>query len=631
MVIAFDHPNLEHYLQNASNKQEIDDFITNCYRVEQNTLYEKQGIFTGEYITNPFTDEKVPLYISNFVLAEYGTGAVMSVPSHDQRDFEFAKKYNLPIKVVIENKENDSHRHQKPADFNSARVDSIPYVIPTGKLINSGEFNGMTVKEAQGAISVYSETNRIGKRQVNYKLKDWLISRQRYWGNPIPIVYDEKDHCICLNESDLPVVLPEDVSFAADDTNPLLSREDYLKQDLGGQSVSRDMDTMDTFTCSSWYFLRYLDPHNKTEPFSKAAFDYWGNVDFYVGGVEHACLHLLYARFFFKVARDLKLVTGDEPFTTLLTQGMVTNKTYYEKDADGKYHYYFPNEVEVSFDEATKKETAILKKSKRSVSVGRLEKMSKSKKNGVSPDDIITRYGADAVRLFILFAAPPEKDLEWNEKGVEGCHRFLTRVWRWMERLRHDELILSQIKKSSPDEQHQANIHALSADFMTIRTKWHKTIKKVTDALEERYQFNTAIASLMEFLNAIIQLSPAHPIEALLLLEIANNFLILLSPFAPFIVEELAERMQFVDKNDYLCQASWPIYDEAYLKEEFFELVVQINGKLRAKITIEENASKQLVVSEAHKNITIQNYLDGKKIIKEIYVPNKLLNLVVKN
>ena len=474
-----------------------------------------------------------------------------------------------------------------------------------GVLVNSGQFDGMGNREAIPAIIKQAEARGLGRGTVNYKLKDWLISRQRYWGNPIPIIYCDACGVVPVPPADLPVLLPEDVTFT-EGRNPLESSASFKATPCPrcGRPAKRETDTMDTFTCSSWYFLRYVDPTNSEQAFSPEKAGYWLGVDQYIGGVEHACMHLLYARFFHKVIRDLGLVTTDEPFTRLLTQGMVVSPSYY----DPQSKRYF-NEKELVNKEAKHPKTG-------APLTVKVEKMSKSKNNGVDPDDMVGTYGADTVRLFTLFAAPPEKDLEWNEKGVEGCHRFVKRIWRWCLRL-SGELTSREGLPPGP----------LSAEGEKVRSLMHKTIKKVTIDIEERYQFNTAIAAMMEMLNATYDFNPQTDQEGTLVKELVTNTLILLNPFIPFITEELGELLQL---GELVYHKPWPGFNEAWCLDQDLTVVFQINGKVRAKAQVPRDVSKEDLIARAKEHPIIQKWLVDKEVVKAIAVPNKLVNLVVR-
>ena len=564
MVLAPEHPLVEKLIANNPEKDKLEAFITEMRN--QNDIVRtsedapKLGMFTGSYAIHPLTGERVPIWIANYVLYEYGTGAVMAVPQGDQRDFEFAKKYGLPMKLVIQNKAHDL----KLEDLDKA-------YDADGYLVNSGEFDGMTSAEARDAITKKMEDMGIGKGKVNYRLRDWLISRQRYWGCPIPIIHCP--HCgnVLVPEKDLPVKLPTDVNFVAGATSPLETSESFLhvKCPQCGADATRETDTMDTFIDSSWYYIRYCDPHNEKEPFDKDKANYWLPVDQYIGGIEHAILHLLYSRFFMKVLQDEGLVKYPEPFTNLLCQGMVLK--------DGG-------------------------------------KMSKSVGNVVSPEEIVGKYGADTARLFILFAAPPEKDLEWSDQGVEGSYRFLKRVWAIVGRY-----------QDLPKE----NKGKLSEDEFALRRRLHQTIQKVTEDLDGKFAFNTAISSIMELVNEMYRFAESHKtVEEGLSRELLRNLLILLAPFVPHITEELWQGLG--EKEKSVHDASWPACDTSALVVDEVELGVQVNGKVRAAITVPVAMSREEIGEKAKELPDVKKFTEGKTIVKIIVVPKRIVNIVVK-
>ncbi|NLU09981.1 MAG: leucine--tRNA ligase [Tepidanaerobacter acetatoxydans] len=560
VVLAPEHPLVETLSSGTEYEASVKEFKKKMEKyneiVRTSTETEKEGVFTGAYAINPMNGEKVPIWIANYVLLGYGTGAVMGVPAHDQRDFEFAKKYNLPIKVVISPQDKTLH----PDEMNEAFVDD-------GILVNSDRFNGMSNIEAIKAIGQYMEDIGIGKFEVNFKLRDWLISRQRYWGAPIPIVYCDKCGVVPVPEEDLPVLLPEDIQFNTRGTSPLQECDEFLNTTCPKchGPARRETDTMDTFVCSSWYFYRYTDARNEEEPFAREKVNYWMPVDQYIGGVEHAILHLMYSRFFNKVIRDAGLVAVDEPFENLLTQGMVLR--------DGI-------------------------------------KMSKSIGNTVSPEEIIEKYGADTARLFILFAAPPERDLEWSDQGVEGCFRFLQRVFRLVEEL-------------SNKLSNAGNFGEYDKD---VRRITHKTIKKVTEDVSERFNFNTAISAIMEMVNGLNAHKDTN-ISKTVLKEALDNLLLLLAPFAPHITEELWHTLGHKESVHLM---PWPKYDANAIVEDEIEIVIQINGKVRDKMKISVEASEDEMRETALKQEKLLSLLEGKKIVKVITVPKKLVNIVVK-
>lgn len=575
----------------------------------------KEGFFTGHYAINPMTGEKIPIYIANFVLMEYGTGAIMSVPGHEQRDFEFAKKYNLPIKVVIvPEKESGVWSLESEDAFEDE-----------GVLINSGQFSGLKSPDARKEIGKYIEENGFGKRTVNYKIRDWGISRQRYWGTPIPVIYCEKCGIVPVDDKDLPVILPEGVMFSGTGGSPLLESEEFLmvKCPKCSGRAKRETDTMDTFVDSSWYFMAYcfkglnelfvtrnglneniLDASRITH---HASLDYWMPVDQYIGGIEHAVLHLLYSRFLTRFMRDIGLVQVNEPFSNLLTQGMVCKETW----KCPEHGWLFPEEVN---DDKCKHCGNAAER-------GRVEKMSKSKKNVVDPDALINKYGADTMRLFSLFAAPPEKDLEWSDKGVEGAYRFLNKVWAIVYK-NHNALCVkhNELKKNTHD------ILSITDNTSQLLRKTHQTIKKVTQDIEKDYHFNTAIAALMELVNDMSSFNCVTDKDMADLSFSIKNTLIMLAPFAPHIAEELWEA---IGEKNSIFEHPWPLWNEDLAKEEQIELVVQVNGKLRAKIVVPAGLPDADAKKRAIEDAKIKELIDGREIKKVIVVKGKLVNIVI--
>ena len=568
VVLAVEHPLVEKLIAGRENEAEIRSFmekVRNLTEIERTSSEsEKEGMFTGEYAVNPFNGERVPIWITNYVLYEYGTGAVMGVPTHDERDWMFADKYQLPKKLVVNNPEGTL----KLEDMQGAYTDP-------GTLINSGEFTGMNSEKAKPAIIKWIADHQIGSKRVNYRLRDWLISRQRYWGAPIPVIYCPDCGEVLVPKEELPVRLPENVDFASGSVSPLAQAEDFVKCTCPkcGKPARRETDTMDTFICSSWYYMRYTDPKNEKEPFSAEKVNYWMPVDQYIGGIEHAILHLLYSRFFTKVLKDAGLLNFKEPFQKLLTQGMVIK--------DGS-------------------------------------KMSKSKGNVVSPEEIISKYGADTARLFILFAAPPERDLEWSDQGVEGAFRFLNRVWR----------IVGDFADKVAAGTNGIDTEKLTKEEKDLRRILHVTIKKVTEDIGERYTFNTAISSIMELVNAFYNFKE-NP-EALqdgVAREVVLSLLKLLAPFAPHMTEELWTKL--VGEGS-IHKASWPQAEAAAMVQEEVELVLQINGKVRDKIIVPAALDREALQEVALEQPKVQNLIAEKTIVKVICVPDKLVNIVVK-
>ena len=601
MSMAPEHPMVERLIKGKTQEKKVQDFVNRIKRQDKKVRtaeeMEKEGVFTGAYAVNPLTSEKIPIWVANFVLMEYGTGAIMAVPAHDQRDFEFARKYRIPIRLVIQNPEGTLR--------SEAMVQA--YTEEAGRLVNSGQFSGLSPLEAQEKITDFIESDKLGARKVNYRIRDWGISRQRYWGTPIPIIYCQHCGAVPVPYRDLPVTLPRDVPFTGKGGSPLLESKEFLEVSCPRckGKARRETDTMDTFVDSSWYFLRYLSPQLDSAPLSTQEADYWMPVDQYIGGIEHAVLHLLYARFFTKVVRDLELVRVDEPFTNLLTQGMVCMETLRCEE----HGWLFPAETIGS-----EKEGLRCAQCNRPVVRGRVEKMSKSKKNIVDPERLIATYGVDTARLFSLFAAPPEKDLEWSDQAVEGTYRFLNRVWR----LATDSAV--QLRNS------RAGTGSLSRPDLELRRITHRTIKKVTDDLDQDFQFNTAIAALMEFYNALPQNAARAEIAPAVWSEALDTLVTLLSPFAPHIAEELWKKLGHATS---LVKQPWPRYQEAMLKTEEINMPVQVNGKLRGVLIVPSESSETEIRKRAFADKKIAAWIQGKQIAKVIYIPGRLLNIVV--
>lgn len=570
MALAAEHPLIKKICENNPKADEINAFcerVRNQSEIERTSSEsEKEGVFTGVYCINPFTGRKVEIWVTNYVLYDYGTGAVMGVPTGDQRDWMFADKYGIEKIVTI----CPIGKELKLEEMTCA------YEEKEGMLVNSGEFTGMEMHKAMSAIMDKAEAEGFGKRRVNYRLRDWLISRQRYWGAPIPIIYCP--HCgeVLVPEDQLPVRLPEDVSFNAGAKSPLATSEEFVhcKCPKCGADATRETDTMDTFLCSSWYYLRYTDAHNDKMPFDKELNNYWGPVDQYIGGIEHAILHLLYSRFFVKVLRDAGLVDYDEPFSNLLTQGMVIK--------DGA-------------------------------------KMSKSLGNVVSPEEILSKYGADTARLFILFAAPPERELEWSDQGVEGSFRFLNRIWRIVQAF---EAVLAQ----KVTEYDHSNLNEADKD---LRRVLHSSIKKVTNDIETRFNFNTAISTMMELVNALYAYKEAakEP-NAGLIYEAISDLIKMMSPFVPHITEELWRGA--IDASSSVHEQSWPECDEEALKVDNVEIVLQVNGKVRGRLTVPAEATKEELEKIAMADANVQAHIGDATVRKVICVPGRLVNIVAK-
>ncbi|MEZ4599452.1 MAG: leucine--tRNA ligase [Syntrophotaleaceae bacterium] len=592
MSIAPEHP-LALELTTADNRQAVQDFMAKVRKQDKarrtSEDFEKEGVFTGSYALNPVTGARIPVFLANFVLMEYGTGAVMAVPAHDQRDFEFARKYCLPIIPVIQ-----------PEDIILDPALMEEAWTGPGKMINSGAFNGLDNEKGKEKIADFLTEQGFGWKTVNFRLRDWGVSRQRYWGTPIPVIYCRQCGTVPVPEKDLPVLLPQNVEISGEGGSPLARHEEFFYVDCPrcGGPGRRETDTFDTFVESSWYFARYACPDYTEGPLDRQAVEYWMPVDQYIGGVEHAVMHLLYARFFTKVMRDLGMVALDEPFTNLLTQGMVCMET----TSCPEHGWLFPEEVREGH----------CTKCGKPVTLGRTEKMSKSKKNVVDPDQLIKRFGADTARLFSLFAAPPEKDLEWNEQGVEGCYRFLNRVWRAV----YENLEL--IAAADPGEE----THGVGRD---LRRQVHRTIRKVTEDIDGRFHFNTAIAAIMELVNAIYAFEEKQNHTGVLR-EAIESVVRLLAPFVPHMSEEL---WRILGHEGGLDKAGWPVWREEALVEDEKTLVVQVNGKVRGKVTVAADASEDEIRQAALADANVARFLEEKQIRKVIIVPGRLVNVVV--
>ena len=614
-VIAPEHPLVEEIIlkENPSLKEAVDKMINEDKINRTAEDKEKEGMFTGLYVINPVNNEKVPLWIGNYVLMDYGTGAVMAVPAHDERDFFFAKKYNLPIRIVINPVDKDGNPEKIVVeDMEGA------YTL-NGILVNSDEFDGTKNTEAKIKITEKLEKEGKGKKTVNYRLHDWLISRQRYWGTPIPVIYDEDGNIHLEEKENLPVKLPTDIEFNGKG-NPLETSEEFKNVILpNGKKGRRETDTMDTFVDSSWYYLRYLDSHNTEKPFEKANANSWTPVDQYIGGIEHAVMHLLYARFFHKALRDMGLVETNEPFKRLLTQGMVLGPSYYSQN---ERKFYFPKDVEI-------KDTKAFSKSTGEELTVKIEKMSKSKNNGVDPEEIVKEYGADPARVFTLFAAPPEKELEWNVNGLAGAYRFINRLF----------LIISDSfefadKNAGKEDNYGIDLSKRSEKDEEIQKKLHQTVKKVTESIEDDFHFNTAIAAVMELLNdmttykqEVIDKNDVSTESKKIWKEVLDKVILLIAPFAPHIADELWE---IIGNKTFTFEEEWPTFEEELTKEHKMNLVVQINGKIRETIPAKIGLPKEEYEKLAFDSEKIKKAVEGKEIVKVIVVPNKLVNIVVK-
>jgi len=582
IVLSPEHaliPKLLEHLPSATEEQKLkihwSGLSRRVLKTEEVATAEKEGFFTTRYAVNPFSGEKIPIWVANFVLAEYGTGAIMAVPAHDDRDFEFATKYKLPIRKVIE-----------PDDSASSEPTKGTYT-EYGTLVNSGEYSGLGSEEALEKMTAEAEARGFGKAQTTYRLKDWGISRQRYWGTPIPVIYCEKCGVVPVPYEQLPVVLPEKVTLVESGMSPLATAPEFVnvKCPKCGGAGRRETDTMDTFVDSSWYFYRYTDPHNDEAPFDSKVARYWFEIDQYVGGITHAILHLLYSRFFTKVMRDIGLVTWDEPIARLFTQGMVQ---------------------------------------KGGVA------MSKSRGNVVGAVDMADKLGCDTGRLYTLFAAPPEKDLEWNDQAIEGCSRFLQRVYRFFEAHAED------FRKAGAAASGGAGEFAFDAEKATEKEKRllrraHQTLKRVTHDFEERWHFNSSIALLMELVNALHAEEPLNEgMSPAALKQVAELLVLMMGPIAPHLAEELWEMMgHSYEKTGGIIGAGWPAYREDLAREEEFEIVIQVNGKVRGRLVVNEGVSDEEVKKRALEDARVKQMLDGKSVRKAVVVPKKLVNFVI--
>jgi leucyl-tRNA synthetase len=601
MLVAAEHPLVMQLAKGKPCEENVKAFVDKVKKQDRlmrtSDYYEKEGIFLDSYCLNPATEAKMPIYAANFVLADYGTGCVMAVPTHDQRDFEFAQKFGLECIVVIQPKD----RELNAATMTEAYVDE-------GILVNSGPFNGMVNTQALDAIADYFESSGRGKRTIQYRLRDWGISRQRYWGAPIPVVNCGKCGIVMVPEKDLPVVLPTDVVLTGEGGSPLARHPAFVETTCPacGGPAKRETDTMDTFVESSWYFARFCSADFKEKPgLDKKRVDYWLPVDQYIGGIEHAILHLLYARFYTKMLRDFDVLSVDEPFSNLLTQGMVCKETM----RCPEHGYLYPEEAVEGKCTHCGVEVAI----------GKTEKMSKSLKNVVDPDYLVRQFGADTARIFCLFAAPPEKDLEWSELGVDGSFRFLNRTWRIVMDY------LDDIQDLAPFD----GKDSLDGDLKNFRRKTHQTIRKVTSDIEDRFHFNTAISAVMELVNALYLLE--HPgrdnrLGLSVVREAIEAIVLMLAPIVPHVTQEL---WSILGKKGDLFLAPWPVWDEGVATEEEMTIVIQVNGKVRGKMLVSASEAPEKIQILALTDEKVARLIEGKKIIKQVYVPGRLVNLVV--
>ncbi|MDL2269852.1 leucine--tRNA ligase [Desulfosarcina sp. OttesenSCG-928-A07] len=604
MCLAPEHPLVPALSAETEHAADVAAFVDRIALQDRSAKavenYEKEGVFTGAYCINPVNGRRMPVYTANFALMEYGTGAVMSVPAHDQRDFDFAWKYDLPVVVVV----------TPPAEILDSATMEEAYT-DDGILVNSGDFDGMKNREAMGAITDFLEKKGIGKKTVSFRLRDWGISRQRYWGAPIPMIHCPDCGVVPVPEADLPIVLPEDADLLDGGRSPLPVLEAFAKTrcpSCGREDARRETDTMDTFVESSWYFERYCSPHWDKGMFDPSAVDYWMPVDQYIGGVEHAILHLLYSRYFTRVLETLGLVKFKEPFTRLLTQGMVCKETI----TCPEHGLLFPDQVAYH-------ETPVCSLCAQPVTVGRVEKMSKSKNNVIDPNVLLDQYGADTTRLFCLFAAPPERDLEWNDQGVDGCYRFLQRVWRLAEKW------LPRITGWAP----LTDSTGLGGPFKELYRKTHETIKRVTQDIDERFHFNTAISAVMELINVLSAIDDAaelkNPEKSAVGFSLETTTL-LLSPIVPHFCDELWETMGH--QQSILC-SPWPTHTESATVRDEMEVVIQVNGKLRSRFSAPTDTDEETLKKTALSDERIIGFIADQPVRKVIVVKNKLVNIVV--
>jgi len=605
MAVAPQHPLAE---RAAVENPELQAFIDECKNMKateaEMATMEKKGIATGVSAIHPISGENVPVWVANFVLMSYGSGAVMSVPAHDERDWEFARKYKLPIKQVI-----TSPNETVAANIN---IEEAPYT-EKGILINSGQFDGLTSEEAFDVIAEYLQENNKGRKTINYRLRDWGVSRQRYWGCPIPIIYCDDCGAVGVPEEDLPVELPTDVVFDESGTSPLKKMPEFYECSCPkcGKAATRETDTFDTFMESSWYYARYTGPDNDQSMLDERA-DYWLPVDQYVGGIEHAVLHLLYARFFNKLMRDEGLVECDEPFTRLLTQGMVLADTYYYEKEDGGQEWIAPIDVNIERTEKGKIKNITDQQGRELKSDG-MSKMSKSKNNGVDPAALIETYGADTLRVFSMFAAPPDQSMEWSDSGVEGANRFIRRVWRQVFEHVHSNPHL------------ELDLDNLSDNQQEIRRKVYTTLQKVTDDMARRFTFNTAIAANMELINELSKFRENSPQAQAVRQEALEHVVLMLSPIMPHVAQQL---WQNLGKEGMVMDQPWPEVDDTALEQSNIQMMIQINGKLRGKVDVPVDADDETVKELAMQHENVQRFLENATVRKVIVVKGRLINIV---
>ncbi|MEO8572863.1 MAG: leucine--tRNA ligase [Pyrinomonadaceae bacterium] len=632
IVVAAEHPVIERFLDElppvvAGKVSEIR--AEKLKPTDREAEIEKDGIDTGLKAVNPFSGEELPVWVGNYVMMEYGTGAVMSVPAHDERDFEFAKKFGLPVRKVIESVESkeatDSRDPQDSIDLKDPVDSKDPIdsaMTDYGVMINSGDWSGKTTEDGKREMADFAAANGFGKTAVTYRLRDWGISRQRFWGSPIPIIYCEKCGTVPEKFENLPVRLPENAPLTGTGESPLAKVPEFYETTCPrcDGPAHRETDTMDTFVDSSWYFFRYTDPNNASMPFDLETASYWTPVDQYIGGDDHAVMHLIYTRFWAKVMRDIGLVKFDEPVKRLLTQGMVVGETFFD-DSTGKRIYYPADKVEVERDAKGKIVEARSNDGKH-LKYG-IERMSKSKGNGVDPDEMVEIYGADAARLFIMFAAPIEHELVWNEAGIEGAVRFLQRVWRMVYKWKD---AISAVSSGSAE----TNGHGPAGDSgRALRRKTHQTIKRVSDSLES-LQFNTPVAALMELANAIGDIDVEDSSARFAVKEALTGLILMLTPFAPHIAEELYGVVIGSDEGMLAKGARFPDYSEELAKADEIEIPVQVNGKLRSRIFAPPGAANEVMEQMAFADEKITELVSGKDVVKVVVVPGRLVNIVVR-
>ncbi|MBF2718276.1 leucine--tRNA ligase [Psychrobacter sp. NG254] len=621
VAVAAEHP-LAQYA--SENDEAIAEFCALCKKgsVAEADMAkaEKIGMDTGLTVTHPLTGKEVPVWVANYVLMSYGSGAVMAVPAHDERDYEFANKYNLPIKQVIAVPEGYFDNEEADAKANNT-VANLAYT-ERNTLVNSGEFDGLDFDQAFEAMLATLEPKELAKKKIQYRLRDWGVSRQRYWGCPIPMINCEHCGTVPVEEQDLPVILPTDV-VPDGRGNPLKNIPEFVNTTCPkcGNPAERETDTFDTFVESSWYYARFASPNDAQNMVNKSAANKWLPVDQYVGGVEHAVMHLLYARFFHKLMRDESLVSGDEPFANLMTQGMVLAGTFYRVNADGSTTYYFAEDIDIDFDERGQPIKALLKSDGQPVTIGKIEKMSKSKNNGVDPQITIDKYGADTVRLYTLFTAPADQTLEWSDDALKGPYNFVKKVWR----IANDHMQALAAADISSDTLNRAtlNTEGLSTAAKNLRRKTHETIAKIDSDLGDRLALNTPVSSLMELANELTGFNASSEQELQVKHEALINLLIMLSVYAPHVGEHLLEQLGL----DTLT-LNYPAVDDRALVQDTITMVVQVNGKMRGKMDVAPNSDPEQLKEQARTMESVAKFITGE-IKKEIIVPNKLVNIVV--